>query len=252
MLHHESTNSSNDMNTPPQNFSIFIDSLLSSKNISIDQHNDNNKTVQITECSIFNHSKMVIPLDLISAEPKISKRPDAQWLLFGVLSLLAAGLFFTMAFSQQLTIPYYLSAGFILSSLFSVYAAYKQANTRYSYQCRETHSILFSLTKNDLNSPQIAKFLTLLNAMIVQSQSTQLDATYSSQDSMEQISNPSTANPIHTGELHTYYQYLEFLYEKGIINSSLLEELEQRAYNKVYGIMDSRPLAKVIPLPMSR
>ena len=235
----------------PHNFSIFLNSLLSSKEIRLDQSNEKNKTVQITECSIFNNSKMIIPLELINAKPSIGKRLDAQWLLFGLLSLLAAGLFLTMAISQQFTIPYYLSAGFVLSALFSVYAANKQGNTSYTYQCRETRSTLFTLTENDLNSPNISEFVTMLNHLISQSINTEIEAAKLTKNDLN-ISKLSSVNLKQTNDLQIYYQYLEFLYEEGIINRGLLEELEQRAYNKVNGIIDPRPLAKVIPLPLSR
>ena len=235
------------MHQYPNHFSIFINSLLSSKEIRIDQNHENIKTLQITKYSAFNHSKMIVPMDLISPEPLITKHPDKQWLLFGVLSLFASGLFLVMAISQQFTVPYFFSAGFVLSALFSLYAANKHSNTSYTYQCRETSSKLFSLTENDLNRAQISEFVAILKHNIVQSTNTWVEPFNNTQDDLN-IASLANDHLNQTSELDIYYQHLGFLHKEGIINDDLFKELELRAYNKVNGISDTRPLAKVIPL----
>lgn len=227
------------MTSNKQHTTIFINSLLSNKEIRIDQNDEKNKTLQIHECSAFKNSKTIIPIDLINAKPIIAKRLDTQWLLFGFASLVAATIFLTMSLSQEIFFPLFLTAAFSLSALFSVYAANKFSNTSYTYTCKETNAHLFTLTANDLNSSQISEFVSLLNNMI--------KPVKTISQAMPALSELSRK----TSDLQIYYQHLEFLYEEGILDDVLLEKLEQRAYNKVNGIIDPRPLAKVIPLPVS-
>ncbi len=235
------------MKQHPENFSIFINSLLCSKEIRIDHDHENIKTVQITESSVFGHSKKIVPMDLISPEPSIAKHPNKQWLLFGVLSLFAASLFLIMAISLQFTAPYIFSTGFALSALFSVYAANKHHNKSYTYQCRETGTTLFSLTENDINREQLTEFIGILNHNILKSINNGIEPINNIQNRLN-IAHLSNQHIHQTSDLDIFYQHLGFLYEEGIINEDLLKELELRAYNKVNDIPDTRPLAKVIPL----
>lgn len=228
------------------NYSLIVNSLLSSKELLINHNNE----LQITECSSFNHSKKVIPLDLINSQAKLSSRPDIQWLLFGMVNIFAAGLFLTLALSQQISFPLVLTATFTILTFLSVYASLKFKNIIYTYQFKESDINLFSLTSNDLNADQINDFVSRLNDEIT----TCSEKHVSGEPGNNEFSNEaiSAANNHHSEllnhQIQNYSEHLDYLHKEGIINDVLLERLQQQVHNKVYGITNTLPKANVVPL----
>jgi len=228
------------------NYSLIVNSLLSSKELLINHNNE----LQITECSSFKNSKKLIPLDLINSQAKLSSRPDIQWLLFGMVNFFAAGLFLTLALSQQISFPLVLTATFTILCLLSVYASLKFKNIIYTYQFKESDINLFSLTGNDLNADQINDFVSRLNDEIM----TSSNKHESEKSSIDDYANEATslADKHHSDflnhQIENYSEHLDYLHKEGIINDLLLERLQQQVHNKVYGISDTLPKADIVPL----
>lgn len=222
------------MNHSTDNYSLFINSLLSSKEILITKNSD----IEITECSVFKNTKTTIPVDLIETKAEQSSRPDYQWLLFAVINFFAAIVFSALTFSQHLGFLLSIAATFTLLGALSVHAAFKFKNKVYRYHLKDTKADVLTLTSNDINDSQIREFVDILDQQMIQNRESDIE---------EKQHDPSFL----VNQIDSYSGHLEFLYDEGIIDDVMLDRLRQKVYNKVYGIVDTRPLAKVIPLPVT-
>lgn len=224
-----------------QDYSLFINSLLSNKEILI----KSNDTIQITECSVFKHSKTIIPVDLIDTQAKQGSRLDYQWLLFAMVSFIASSIFIIMAVSQHFAFSFVIGTTFAVLGLLSIFASFKFRNTTYAYRFKGTNINLFTLTENDLNSSQISEFVNMLNPEITD-ENNSLENTFTDE---------SQTSYLLSDQLNDYYKQLNHLFNEDIIDEILLKRLQQNAHNKVFGVSidvsDDRPLANVIPLPVN-
>lgn len=212
------------MNSNSARYSLFINSLLSNKEILI----KDSKDIQITECSVFRNSKTLIPVDLVSAQVKQGSRPNIQWILFGIVNVVAVTLFVTLALTQNIIFPYVLAGTFALLGVLSVFSAYKYKYSTYTFQYDESDINLFTLSSNDLNKDQITEFIKVLTTNIQSNK-------YLKDDEVDETVHET--NKFDT-QIETYSEHLSFLYNEGIVDDFLLDKLQKKIRNKVYGSVE--------------
>lgn len=210
------------MTNASSHYTLLINSLLSNKEIKINTNN----TLKITESSVFKNAKTIIPIDLIETQAKKGSRLDYQWVIFGLVCFIAASMFTLLALTQQFTSVLILGTIFTVIGCSAIFLAYKFKSITHTYQYKGTGIKLFTLTENDLNESQISEFVTSLN---------------SSNETIDNdiVDSPSAINSIEdklNTQVEEYYQHLDFLYEAKIIDNRLMLKLQQKAYNKVYGV----------------
>lgn len=193
------------------NYSLFINTLLSNKELKINSNN----TLKITESSVFKNTKTIIPIDLIETQAKKGSRLDYQWIIFGLVSFMAASLFTLLALTQQFTSVLILGAIFTIIGISSVFLAFKFKTVTHTYQYKGTSMTLFTLTENDFNESQIADFVNNLKS----NENNDID----------------NSEGLLNSQVDEFYGHLDFLYEEKIIDNRLMLKLQQKAHNKVYG-----------------
>ncbi len=207
------------MNKGTSNYSLFINSLLSNKEIKINTNN----TLKITESSVFKNTKTIIPIDLIETHAKKGSRLDYQWVIFGLVSFIAASIFTLLALTQQFTAVLILGVIFTVLGIVSIFFAFKFKTITHTYLYKGTSMKLFTLSETDLNTSQITEFVQHLDT------NNRLD---DDNDSFDIIDSTHQLN----NRVNAYYEHLNYLHEEGIIDTRLLERLQLKAYNKVYGV----------------
>jgi len=211
------------MSNVTANYSLYINSLLSSKELKI----KSNDTLQIVESSVFKNAKTIIPIDLIETHAKKGSQLDYQWIIFGLVSFIAASIFMLLALTQQFTSILILGAIFAILSVSSIFLSFKFRNITHTYQYKGTSMNLFTLTETDLNSKQITEFVENLNT-------NDLKTHVEMNHAVDLDNSFNTAEDKQNDRLNVFYESLILLNQEDIISDKLLESLQQKAYNKVY------------------
>ncbi len=191
-------------------------SLFSSKEFKIDSNNN----LKISELSPFSNRNESIPLDFISLQPVVKRKLDIHLTVLAIISSLASALFFiTAIFANQLwavsfaVVLYVISVGLIIVS-------YKKSSTTYRYNFVNTNTLLFTLYESFTAKNEVKKFIEVLNEKI-----TSLNKVVNKKDEKITVNHDRSEEIYNDSKRAQYIKPLDFLYNHGIVDDILYEEL---------------------------
>ena len=200
---------------------LHYNTLLSNQVFKIGSSNN----LHIVELTPLRNRSETIPLDLIDANPLLKKKIDTHLLLLTFVSTLASVIFFVYAFYGHQTWVNAFGIIFLLSSLSTLFYAYKNRVISYTYQFANTNTPLFTLRECFSKNGQVEMFVSALNKRIVNvNEQADLDA-------ISYFNNDNT-NDSKSSECT---KHLDFLYNHGFVDDALYHRINRKIHHKFFG-----------------
>ena len=217
---------------------IYASSIFSSLELKIDKA----KNLKISRFSLLKNESSIIPLDLINAEPSISKSPDLSLISLAFISFVTSAFLYFSSLDQNL-FSNQLIAIFVFSlGLLALTASLIKHTKQYSFYYANTSIQLFKLKNISGDNSSVKQFVDQLSQRINSTKTEQIEF-----DNTNRFNNDK--NDI---ELE-FTEHLDYLYNYGIINDVLYERISGKISEKVYGIKPAKKeLAEVIFLSTAR
>ncbi len=200
---------------------LHYNTLLSNQVFKIDSTNN----LHIVELASLRNKNETIPLDLIDANPLIQKKLDIHLLFLTLASTLISTIFFVYSTYGHQTWANASGTVFLLSSLSTLFFAYKNRAVSYTYQFANTNTPLFTLHECFSKNEQVKIFVNTLNKHIESvNEQAELDA-------VSYLNNDNT-NDSKSSECT---KHLDFLYNHGFVDDALYQRIDRKIHHKFFG-----------------
>lgn len=220
------------MESIKQSSFIYNSSLLSTQELKIDKKNN----IKISTFSLTRNESNTIPLDLIEATPKITKRPNVTISFIATACLIASASLYLSAFNIDLLSGQIIAVILLSFGLVSFAFSLKKPVITYNFLYKNTSIGLFKLHCSSKNDQHVLKFVEQLTQRI--------------DDIEKDISEKIDNNRINNLESE-FIGHLDFLYNHGMVNDIVYDRINDKINEKVYGIKPiKQELAEVILLPV--
>ncbi|MCF6190595.1 MAG: hypothetical protein L3J51_08950 [Cocleimonas sp.] len=204
---------------------LHYNTLLSNQVFKIDSTNN----LHIVELAPLRNKNETIPLDLIDANPLTKKKLDTHLILLTLVSTLTSAIFFVYAFYAYQIWANAFATVFLLSSLSTLFFAYKNRAISYTYQFANTNTPLFTLRECFSKNEQVKMFVNALNKRIVNvNEQTDLD-------SVNYFNNDNTNNT----KSSECTKHLDFLYNHGFVDDALYQRIDRKIHHRFFGKNDA-------------
>jgi hypothetical protein len=195
---------------------LRYNSLFSSQEFKVDTNNN----LQIVENSPLSDRNETIPLDFISPQPIVKRKLDSHLVLLAVISSIVSALFFSAAiFASQLWAVSFAIVFYVIS-ISSIVTSFNKSTTTYKYNFANTNTHLFTLYEPFTANKQAEKFVNALEKRI-----TDLNIKTEELPEIIQETRESNESVYGSDKRSQYIKPLDFLYNHGIVDDVLYEEL---------------------------
>jgi len=198
---------------------LHYNTLLSNQVFKVDAANN----LHIVEFAPLKKRNETIPLDLIDAKPSVKKKPDSHLIFLASISAIACSYFFLTAhfFNQSWAIAF--GVLFLLTSIASIFSAYKNNAVNYTYHFINTNTELFTLRESFSENRQVEMFVNALNKRISTLTEQPVDSSHDGHDS---------SNDLGDDKYKECRKHLDFLYNHDFVDDALYQRLDSRIHNR--------------------
>ena len=223
----------NDTITSTSLESLRYQSLFSNQEFKIDSNNN----LHITELSPLKQRDEVVPLDLINPQLISKSRLNNQLLLLALASALTSSTFFAAAIFMGQLWGFAFAMVFLVFSIGTLIASYKNSTTSYQYRFANTETLLFSLSKPSTQDHQFELFVNALNKRIIsaneKSESNEISKTELNYKGITPFDNSVETEIYMQGKQSQYMKHLDFLFNHGIVDEVLYKRLNKKIDKKI-------------------
>jgi len=225
---------------------LYYNSLLSSQVFKIDSSNN----LQIVELSALKSRNENIPLDMIDAEPKLSSKADRQLISFSIISafLCATSLIAALYATQTWMIPF--SVLFLLTSIVTAVASFKNKTIIYAYQYIDSNTPLFTLQESSSGNKQVEMFSHKLSERINTVNQAQEIAKEKVKSDIKELSDNMIANTKEDDNYLQFRDHLNFLYNHGVVNDNLYQRIDNKIKEVVFGLSNQEGQSNILQFPV--
>lgn len=210
---------------------IYTRSFFSSQELKIDEKDNN---LKISTFSLSNISSSYFPLELINAKPEITKTPNLHAATVGLIGFTSSMFLYALASNSSYFNTQIIATLLLALSVISFIISWKKHNTHYSFFCKNTSISIFKLHCVNQENPEVEGFVKTLSDKILQVTERNHKLSFISDMESHLLSN------------------LDSLYNHGLVNGALYENIATRIEHKIHGTKPNQELAEVINLPIRK